>query len=369
MELPVIDREHHHQMTANYTSFGGSKLLANADVLHRIQSERIFQPICLQLGPTEVCDSDCAFCSVGNRPYKQTMPWPMLEKCVRDFASLGAKGLELTGGGNPMLYRDAGKTINDIVRLGHGLGLDVGIITNSVKLDRLEPAVHDMVTWLRVSLAGLDEGRSPEEYHLTGFPEERTGFSYIIHGGGLGLRTGRPHDPTNKQVLRDVARVAERFPRHKFVRLAGDCVLEGSQEAARNAWGDEVDKLDPEGRAFLKAGIDESRPFDDGCYVGMLRPYVAAHPSVAGGYCAYACTSHVLFSGQTYSEDYSLCDVGDVIPAWRRMNEKFAREGYSYEVRGNGGKRWCDTCKACFYKPNNELLHQIANPIPDSAFA
>ncbi len=368
MNLPVID-ERHQEMTSAYTSYGGSKLLANADVLHTIQAERRFTPICVQLAPTEVCDADCSFCSVGNRPYRSAMSWPMLEQCVHDFAGLGAKSIEITGGGNPLLYKHDGKTINDIVRLGHGLGLKVGIITNSVKLDRLDPVVHDMIDWIRISLAGLDEERSPEEYHLAGFPQERTGFSYIVSAGGPGLRTGRSHEPTNQQVMRGIARVVERFPRHKFMRIAGDCLKEGTQEAARDAWGDEVKKLDPEGKAFLKAGIDEARPFDDGCYVGMVRPYVASHPAGDGRYMVYACTSHVLFSGQTYSEDYALCEVSDVMPAWARMNERFAREGFPYEVRGNGGKRWCESCPRCFYRPNNELLHQVARPDPDGAFA
>ena len=61
--------------------------------------------------------------------------------------------------------------------------------------------------------------------------------------------------------------------------------------------------------------------------------------------------------------------VDDVVGIWDRANENFRRTGYPYEVKGNGGRGWIDTCKFCFYQPNNKVLHTVANEMPDKNFA
>lgn len=100
----------------------------------------------------------------------------------------------------------------------------------------------------------------------------------------------------------------------------------------------------------------------------MIRPYIAPQPSGEGSYQAYICNSHVLFSGQRYNMDFSLCNVEDVVESYARLNENYRKHGYPYEVRGNGGKNWRSTCKLCFYQPNNELLHSVVSEIPDKNF-
>lgn len=358
------------EKSEQYTTWGYAKLLQHTDVLYDIQHKKEFHPIQIQLCPTETCESDCPFCAVGYRPYKSSMPWDKLEKCVRDFKALGAKSLEITGGGNPMLYKDktTGKDINDIIRLGKELGLDIGIITNSHKLNKIDPTLFDSINWLRVSLIKLDENVTPEDYDFANFPYEKLGFSYIIYDEAEGCRTGKKYIGTTEQTIQNIGKLIDLHPSIKFVRIAGNSLIPGFNEECRLKWEALLESVDRNRKIFIKDIQLNDFPYDNGCYVGMIRPFIAASPKGDGRYLVYICNSHVLFSNQTYDEKYSLCEVGEIIPTWAALNAKFAQDGYPYEIDGNKGKSWCQTCKLCFYQPNNELLHHVVSDIPDKNF-
>jgi MoaA/NifB/PqqE/SkfB family radical SAM enzyme len=53
------------------------------------------------------------------------MPFKDIKKTLEDFKFLGAKSVEITGGGEPLLYKDkeTGDDINSIVEYAHELGL------------------------------------------------------------------------------------------------------------------------------------------------------------------------------------------------------------------------------------------------------
>lgn len=346
----------HEELTQKFSTWG-DKLLQHADRLNEIQNHRQIRPITVQLSLTEVCDSNCPFCSVAARPIKSRMPWEKVVKILADFKILGAKAVELTGGGNPMLYSDQGKDINSVVAFAASQGYDVGLITNSHNLKYLNPNVHGLLDWVRVSLAQLDEGVPPEDYDFNGFPENKLGFSYIIYEG------------TTPDSISRIARLVELHPDVKFVRMAGDCLVQGDNKRIAAIWRPVVDAIDHWGKFFLKDIQDQDVPFDSACYVGMLRPYVSAHPD-GGDYQVYICSSHVL-NTRTYDLAYSLCSVDDIISTWERMNATFgiAVGNRPYQVNRNSGWGWCATCKHCFYANNNRLIHTVATELPDKNFA
>lgn len=344
----------HELLTQSYSTWG-DKLLQHCDVLAEIQQLRHFSPITLQFAPTEICDSHCSFCSVEDRPFHTSIKGTDAIQVIDDFADLGIKSIEFTGGGNPMLWHDGRLTINSLIRHAESLDLKVGIITNSHDLARLDPAVYEMVDWIRISLAKLDEGKTPADYDLDEFPEDKVGWSYIIH------------EKTTPSTIQQLREVLNRFPDSKFMRIAGNCLEMGANERVRQDWRPIIDAVDTFGKMFVKdIGTDE-KPFDAGCYVGMLRPYVAASPE-GDEYLVYTCTSHVL-EKRTYDRAYALCSIKDIIPAWNAMNGRFAKEGIPYEVNGNKGRGWGSTCNRCYYGPNNRLLHAVATKLPDADFA
>ena len=360
----------HEDLTQQYSTWG-DKLLQHTDVLHDIQVHKTFRPITIQLAPLEACDSDCPFCSVAARPTKSYMPFADVKQTLDDFKELGAKAVEITGGGNPMLYRDreTKENINDIVEYAHSLSYDIGIITNSNSLKRLKPENFDKVTWIRISLIKLDEGVDPEDYDFCGFPYSKLGFSYIIYGdiNNPHAHSKREYQGTTPETITRIAELVGLHPEIKFVRLAGNCLIKGNNAEVRDGFKAVVDNVDQHNKFFIKDIGEDDGPFDDGCYVGLVRPYIAPHPD-GGDYQVYVCTSHVL-NTRTYDMDYSLCSIRDIVSTWERLSENYAKTGFPYEVKGNGGGSWCSTCKYCYYKFNNKLLHTVAQPMPDKNFA
>ena len=348
----------------------GDKLLQHTDVLRSVQVDKIWRPINVQFAPVEMCDSDCPFCSVAARPLKSFMPWEQVVTTLTAFKELGAKALEISGGGNPLLYRDkkAGKDINDIIRLGGELGFDIGIITNTEKLERhLKPEVYDYINWIRISLIKLDEGKEPEDYDFGSFPPSRMGLSYIIYDENTtGMpdelsRTGRVYQGTNVESIEKMVRLVELHPELKFVRIGGDVLHEDRNKMIIDKHSNVLSAVEANDKLFLK-GLDyDEYAFDDGCYVGATRPYIASHPE-GGDYQIYICTSHVI-THRKYDIDFSLGSVDNVKEIWNNMNISYAEKGYPYEVRGNKNRNWCTSCKTCYYRFNNELLHAVSQPM------
>ena len=352
----------------------GDKLLQHTDVLHALQIEKTVKPITIQLAPVEMCDSDCPFCSVAARPLKSAMSWHEIVQVLTDFKTLEAKSVEITGGGNPLLWRDKieKKDINDIIQLAGELGYDIGIITNTEKLERhLRPEVYDYINWIRISLIKLDEGKNPEDYDFGSFPPERLGFSYIIYEGTGDYpdelsRTKKPYKGTTVETIERMAKLVQLNPECKFVRIAGNCLIKGNNKVIYDQWSSIVAKVDELDKFFIKEIYDNDGPFDDGCYVGGIRPYIAPHPN-GGQYQVYICTSHVL-NHRTYDLDYSLGPIDKVLEIWHNMSISYAKNGYPYEIKGNKGVNWCDNCKYCYYKFNNKLLHTVAQEMTDRNF-
>jgi hypothetical protein len=367
--LPVINKKSCNSssdMSEMYTTWGHAKLLQHTDVLFSIQKNREFKPIQLQICPTELCESDCPFCAVGYRPYKSSMPWEKLKKCIEDFKKLGIKSLEITGGGNPLLYKKDNRTINDIISLAADLDLDVGVITNSNKLGAIDKSLHDKINWLRVSLIKLDEGLRPEDYDFAGFPESKLGFSYIVYDKSNGCRTNSSYEGTTAETFEKITKLIKMHPSTKFVRIAGNSLITGYNQKTKEKYLNLIENLDS--KFFVKDIGDKDFPYDSGCYVGMIRPYIASSPNGDGSYHVYICNSHVLFCDQNYDLNYSLCEVDDICKTYNNLNENFKKYGFPYEVKGNEGKNWSSVCKLCFYNPNNELLHNVCVELPDKNF-
>lgn len=326
-------------LTQQFSTWG-DKLLQHTDVLHSIQVHRHFYPITIQLAPTEACDSHCPFCSVGNRPMGK-IPFYQISHGLSAFWALGAKSVELTGGGNPLLYRDGSATINEIIETASTFKLKVGVITNSEVLKRhLTPQSAQRLSWVRVSLAKLDEGVRPDEFDFSGF-EDRLGLSYIFHSASL------------PDILERIADVVARWPTIKFVRLAPDCTTDDSLTIEQRL-SKEVERVDRLGKFFIKDIGDNYHAFPGGCWVGMIRPYWTSTG-------IYICTSHVL-KERKYLPQYRLCSADEIAESWMRMNERFAKGLPPYEID-------VSKCWHCYYQNSNSILNTVINELPDKDFA
>ena len=360
----------HEEMTQKFSTFG-DKLLQHCDTLNVLQKLGDIRPITVQLALTEVCDSDCPFCSVAARPLKSYLPWKDIEYLVLFFKRMGAKAFELTGGGNPLLYRDpiANKTINDVIALIAEQKMDVGIITNSHSLKNL--LMRDKIKWVRISLIKLDEGKKPEDYDFDGFPPEKLGFSYIIYDtGGMTdelSRTKKAYKGTTQESIEKIAKLVELNPGIKFVRIAGNCLIKGNNQKIKEEYKSVIDSVDKYSKFFIKDIGTNDSPFNEGCYVGGIRPYIAPHPN-GGDYQMYICTSHVL-NTRKYDLKYSLGSIKDLDTIYWKMGRSIREKGYPYQINNNEGKNWCGECKFCYYRNNNKLLHTVVTKLPDKNFS
>ncbi|MGH8606829.1 MAG: radical SAM protein [Gammaproteobacteria bacterium] len=145
----------------------------------------------MQLAPTEVCDSRCTFCSFGNRDPHSAVDFGDIETGLRSFHRLGAQGLELTGGGNPLLYKckRTGKTINDIISLAQESYGAIGMITNGFDLNRIGKAQSAALTWVRISGVKFFEGKTASDIDLGYVQPERVGFNFVCPIGTVTSRT------------------------------------------------------------------------------------------------------------------------------------------------------------------------------------
>jgi MoaA/NifB/PqqE/SkfB family radical SAM enzyme len=90
---------------------------------------------------------------------RDAVPWPLIEKTLRDARAMGTKAIELTGGGEPTIYPKYEEGIDLI----HELGFDLGIVTNGVTLTAARCVQLGTVRgwkWARVS---IDAGK-PDTY-------------------------------------------------------------------------------------------------------------------------------------------------------------------------------------------------------------
>ena len=320
----------------------GDKMLQHTEVLYSIQKKRKWKPITFQLAPTGVCNFDCHFCSVQNRDRTISIPWKDIKKGLRDFKKLGAKALEITGGGNPLLHPH----INDIIEYAYKLGYDIGIICNV-----LNPSLYiteenaKKLTWYRASISA--HHNIPNfHYGLYDFsiiPEGVLSMSYIVN------------DKTTEEILLDIVELVKTRPDVKFVRIAPNYLDDDMIATFKTKWAPLIEKVDKDGKFFFKELIGGCYPYPEYCGIGMIRPYVCED-----GY-IYACSSFVL-RNRKLEPQYRIGHITDVKGCYRRANKLFRKTGKPYDVP-------IDECAKCLLPNNNKFLHTMLRKMSDGNFA
>ncbi|MBU4590011.1 MAG: radical SAM protein [Candidatus Omnitrophica bacterium] len=131
--------------------FSSDKILKHIDRVDAWLKGENPPPITVELDMTNVCNHRCPECSgwYFRDRNGDFLPLDMARDIVRQLAEAKVRGLIFTGGGEPLCHPD----IIEIVRLAHGLKLDIGFITNGTLIDkRIAGVLLECCTWLRVSL-------------------------------------------------------------------------------------------------------------------------------------------------------------------------------------------------------------------------
>jgi len=160
-----------------------------------------FGPLSINLDLTSACNFACPHCvDSGIINTGEHLRCSDIQNGLETLKELGLLSVILIGGGEPTLYRE----FEDVVRLAKRLGLQVGIVTNGTRLERVA-AVADRLEprdWLRLSVdAGSQETfikshrpRVSTDLHTilrnardikTANPAVSLGYSFVIVWDGI----------------------------------------------------------------------------------------------------------------------------------------------------------------------------------------
>ena len=147
-----------------------------AKLLHQkvIKDGKII-PIHPQIYITNRCNLNCSFCSCSDRQKTLEMKFDEVKEVVDVLADRGAKAITFSGGGEPLLH----PKINEIIAYVGLRGVEVGLVSNGVAIDKLKH--HDNLTWCRISSSDdRVPAYGPIEKAVKINPKTNWAFSHVI---------------------------------------------------------------------------------------------------------------------------------------------------------------------------------------------
>lgn len=192
-------------LTNTFTSTG-SKFFAHQQAMDNLRNGK-GQPITTHVMLTDICNHSCAFCSVQARA-GDSLAFDDVVAYISILRKYGLKSVILSGGGNPILYKckKTGADFNDVVDDLYLRGLEIGLITNGMPLylhgtrkswKTVDPKTLDKLTWIRISMAGLDHDERAVMVPEIDPTKTTLGFSYVAHD-----LYREPADPHHGKVSR-----------------------------------------------------------------------------------------------------------------------------------------------------------------------
>jgi len=143
-------------------AFSNQKILFHGDRLKEyIDTKRTNAPVTITIDLTNKCNNRCPHC-ISYLKDKDELDYDILKHLLYDCSIIGVRGIVITGGGEPLLY----KKLIDALKYGYNLGLKFGLITSGQDIGRSDNEwlqILKYLTWIRFS---LDAGSS-ERYKYT----------------------------------------------------------------------------------------------------------------------------------------------------------------------------------------------------------
>jgi MoaA/NifB/PqqE/SkfB family radical SAM enzyme len=116
----------------------------------------VFSPISINLDLTSACNFSCPFC-VDSKLINagKSLTLEEVKKTIETLHSHGLLSVILIGGGEPTLHRD----FEEIVRYIKSKRLQIGIVTNGSRLEKIETIVEALQEkdWVRISIDAAGE--------------------------------------------------------------------------------------------------------------------------------------------------------------------------------------------------------------------
>lgn len=320
------------QMQPRFKKYASTnaRLLSHLDRITEIKRIGRIRPITIEIAPTDKCNLDCSWCSVRDRP-GDVLALTDIMQIIDKYVELGAKSIELTGGGDPLMH----PYIGEIIDYAHKKTRAVGLITNGLLLPKFNVRrLTSKLMWMRISLSGLDFG-SPKGYYAINPEEIKTffGCSYLV-----ATSHKRRFYQIRKDLEEKVLPVAEHL-RAKYVRVIPDC-----NDSFQIDWlkrnGEDLVKDLP--NLFVQAKDYRVPPV---CYWRYMKPFVNSDGWV------YQCSTCSLFE-RKFGEHWRVARIEDIEEIY---------DGYptSFDTK---------KCLLCFFTHQNQVLGDLLTEVVHEEF-
>ena len=372
------------QLLDAFTSTG-SKFFAHQEVMNNLRNRK-GQCVTTHVMLTDHCNHTCAFCSVQARA-GDSLVFDDVMMYLNILQRYGLKSVILSGGGNPILYKckKTGANFNDVVDAIHSRGLEIGLITNGMPLydyqqdsrcgkrtswKGVRPETLDKLTWVRISMAGLDH--EERGVYVPDIDPTKTtlGFSYVGHDiyvekadphhGKVSTRPDllsgdknrAPDLPFESRIVELVDRIGFYTKNHnpRYVRLLPNCLEPELIPRRCDTLGyvaKQVNLYVGKEVAFVQYKPPAA---PRACYLGYIHPVLNCD-----GY-VYPCDSCVLNeeADHKFANPWRVCHWSEVA----KLYDDPVRSLIADPSR---------TCPGCVFTKSNEILHGVVDGTADLA--
>ncbi len=342
-----MDKVQGKSFTSNHV-----KLLKHLDKLKTIQDGGQASPIMIHMSPCNPCNLTCSFCCFANRAMKEMLTVDQMKKAIDSFRTLGATGIEFTGGGEPTLH----PKLDEVVRYAHDVGFKIGICTNGSKLEKIK--TWDLFSWVRLGMYAWDEGY---EYNLNVLRDANvqiTGaYIWDLHfetsnnpniTGNWSTTVGKKKS-TNFQKQENFYKMLDYVEKEKIpTRIAFNVIKD--KEIIKNDI-EAIKKLIEEKDlkyAFLSDFNYKGERKNDHCYMHLVKPFVFTDGNV------YVCPCAEFAPENNYNvnSEFKLCSIDGILDFYKTAEQ-----------------RRHHACSFCKFAEQNELVDDILLETDNNEFA
>ena len=262
----------------------GEKLLDHKEVMKKFQETGIASPITMHIMPTSTCNLSCNFCSVKDRNHEKLDLEEQIIPVVEELSKKGLKSVILSGGGEPLIYKDFNKLIDDL----SSKDLEIGLITNGTLINRRPDSFYENFSWIRISINSFE---NKGKVYVPKLKNTTVGFSYVTNS------------LTTEKTFEEIGKIA-RENNVEYIRLLPDCAQPFTKlEKDHERLNAKVKEL---GEPFFHQYKIPKSPED--CYLGFFHPVLYCDGNI------YPCDSLVLndHENQQFKKEFKIADVNSV---------------------------------------------------------
>lgn len=319
--------------TRSYTAASSVpiKTALNDQVKSSIEKFGIIPPVHIQMNPTNVCNLNCDFCSCAGRRKNESIPIDTAQEIIEYFAECGTKAVTITGGGEPLLY----KNINELLAIFISHNIKIGLVTNGTQFTAVMPRILNDLTWCRISHS--DKRVFDTNYYqylhsvVTNAPSVDWAFSVVVSGESLytcatAVEFANEHNFTHVRIVPDLYNVNDiELDNYRF--YLAECGIDDS--------------------LVIYQERNNATPGGD-CYICYLKPYIDADGKIYT-----CCGAQYALPGDYRCMPPELC-LGTI-------DEYVSKSLTCKPFKG-------EICETCYYMGYNELLKSMLNKLDHEEF-